>query len=403
MWVVSVERAVTLRGGPRTNRLGCTAGSSNIALVTRISPETIDTLLYMPEGQTLDFKMAQYPIAGASDAQKSEFVKDILAFANAWKDSDAYILIGVQDNHAPPASVVGGVTHIDDATLQQLVNKKTNRAVHFEYVPINHQGKSIALIRIRKEQERPLFLLKSFGKLHQNVVYIRRGSSTFEANPDEIAKMGLAATTSPPSPSITIREHGKRDSAAGTSARLVSRVLEGPSLLSTGGHDSLALRIAESFSDKPPAHKVRQFLRDQALLRPVVVIVDNPGRTLAVDVQVELRIPAVEGLEVRRWAPQPPHVLHIHGALSHEDSFAEERDGEWLVLLLLDKIQPGTSAVSDPLWIGSESPHVLTASAKITGDNFSPIYTELTIAIDVEPGSLDDAEAEYERSLARKR
>jgi predicted HTH transcriptional regulator len=55
----------------------------------------LDALLSEDEGTALDFKRDQYPFEDATDEQKSEFLKDILAFANAWRRSNAYILIGV--------------------------------------------------------------------------------------------------------------------------------------------------------------------------------------------------------------------------------------------------------------------------------------------------------------------
>jgi predicted HTH transcriptional regulator len=82
-------------------------------------------LLNENESTSLDFKRDQYPFVGATDDEKSELLKDILAFTNAWRHADAYILIGVdekQDN-----SVVGVSAHFDDASLQQFVNSKTQR------------------------------------------------------------------------------------------------------------------------------------------------------------------------------------------------------------------------------------------------------------------------------------
>ncbi|CAN5374670.1 MAG: AlbA family DNA-binding domain-containing protein [Pyrinomonadaceae bacterium] len=57
----------------------------------------MEKLLNEDESSALDFKRDQYPFEKASDEQKSEFLKDILAFANAWRRTDAYILVGVED------------------------------------------------------------------------------------------------------------------------------------------------------------------------------------------------------------------------------------------------------------------------------------------------------------------
>ena len=63
--------------------------------------QLLESLLYQEESEALDFKIQQYPFSEATDEQKSELLKDILAFANAWRQTDAYILIGVQE-------VIGG-------------------------------------------------------------------------------------------------------------------------------------------------------------------------------------------------------------------------------------------------------------------------------------------------------
>lgn len=188
--------------------------------------DVIETLLHMSEGPTLDFKRDQYPISGASDEQKGEFVKDILAFANAWKTSDAHILVGVADQAGGRASIVGVSQHYDDATLQQLVNSKTNAPVTFEYIPTTVEGKRVGVIRIAQQQQRPLFLKKDFGRLKRNEVYIRRGSSTVTADPTEVAQMGAAATAAAQEPAVSLELGDPRTHIVhGSSAAVTSRVL----------------------------------------------------------------------------------------------------------------------------------------------------------------------------------
>jgi hypothetical protein len=64
--------------------------------------DLIEVLLHMSEGDTLDFKREQYPLAGATEAQKAELIKDVLAFANAWKNAFA----SSPDNYAIPGALV---------------------------------------------------------------------------------------------------------------------------------------------------------------------------------------------------------------------------------------------------------------------------------------------------------
>jgi predicted HTH transcriptional regulator len=70
----------------------------------------MEELLNEEEGSTLDFKLEQYPFQKASDEEKSELLKDILAFSNAWRRADAYILIGVQEVKGGRSIVKGTTT-----------------------------------------------------------------------------------------------------------------------------------------------------------------------------------------------------------------------------------------------------------------------------------------------------
>ncbi|MCA8075986.1 AlbA family DNA-binding domain-containing protein [Burkholderia cepacia] len=146
----------------------------------------IERLLYSGEGDALDFKLQQYPFENADDDSKSSLLKDILAFANAWRTTTAYIVIGVRDGSK---EVVGLDNDIDDSRLQQFVNAKVNRPIQFAYRSVDFRGQTIGLFTI-PPQARPFYSPKGFGKVRAGIVYVRRGSSTAEASPEEIAKMG---------------------------------------------------------------------------------------------------------------------------------------------------------------------------------------------------------------------
>jgi hypothetical protein len=154
----------------------------------------MEQLLNEEESSGLDFKREQYPFVGASDIEKGELLKDILAFANAWRREDAYILIGVDEVRGGRSAVIGVMGYLNDHELQQFVNSKTNRPVTFSYEAFQFEGAQIGVIRV-EVQERPFYLMKDFGRLRANVVYMRRGSSTTEASMDEVAKMGAAFAT----------------------------------------------------------------------------------------------------------------------------------------------------------------------------------------------------------------
>ncbi|TWT95273.1 Divergent AAA domain protein [Botrimarina colliarenosi] len=155
----------------------------------------LERLLYEDESATLDFKREQYKFAKASEEEKSELIKDILGFANGWRRSDAYILIGVEEAIGCRSNVVGINDHLADHSLQQFVNNLTNKPVQFGYATVPIEGLQIGVIRVEL-QDRPIYLKKDFGKLKKGDVYVRRGSSTDPtkpATPDEIAQMGKAA------------------------------------------------------------------------------------------------------------------------------------------------------------------------------------------------------------------
>ncbi|EMH4161741.1 ATP-binding protein [Pluralibacter gergoviae] len=149
----------------------------------------LNTLRYKSEGTDIDFKSAQYRFTNGSENDKSELLKDILAIANSWRDGTGYILLGFKDQRPNPAEVVGILDSIDDSRIQQFVNSKVKPKLTFSYEEHLYEGKTVGIISIPK-QKRPFYLTSPYGKLKSNVVYVRRGSSTDEAEPVETIAMG---------------------------------------------------------------------------------------------------------------------------------------------------------------------------------------------------------------------
>lgn len=155
----------------------------------------LERLLHEAEGTSLDFKSAQYPFEHATDDEKSELLKDILALTNSWRRTTAYILIGVEEVKGGRSNVVGVDNHLDDASLHQFVNGKTQRPVEFSYQVISVEQTTVGAIEIPL-QSRPTYLRRAFGRLREHEVFIRDGSSTRAATPEEIAQMGAEAVIS---------------------------------------------------------------------------------------------------------------------------------------------------------------------------------------------------------------
>lgn len=162
-----------------------------------ITQDLIRSLLWEEETSSLDFKRDQYPFVGATDDQKSELLKDLLAFANAFRRSDAYILVGVKEVKGWQSEIIGISTDIDDSQFQQFVNGKTNRILEFSYRAMDLDGEKIGIFHIPLQQ-RPVFLKKDYGKLKKNEVYYRLGTSTMTASPDVIAAMGTSSVKAQP-------------------------------------------------------------------------------------------------------------------------------------------------------------------------------------------------------------
>src|SRR4051812_46770213 len=156
--------------------------------------ELFESLLFEEEGTTIDFKKEQYWFVKASDEEKSELLKDILGFANAWRRSKTYILIGVEEVRGGRSNVIGidPSDHLDDHALQQFVNNLVNTPVRFQYRAFTHEGKNVGIFVIDEAQQRPIHLKKNYGKQKKEEVYIGWGSPKERrpATPSEIAQMG---------------------------------------------------------------------------------------------------------------------------------------------------------------------------------------------------------------------
>lgn len=114
--------------------------------------ETFERLLREVESTSLDFKRDQYPFTGVDRDQKSEIIKDILGFVNGWRRCEAFILIGVSETDDAADEICGVAEHMEDASLQQLVNAHLNRPIEFAYEAFEYGGKKIGVIRIPEQK-----------------------------------------------------------------------------------------------------------------------------------------------------------------------------------------------------------------------------------------------------------
>jgi predicted HTH transcriptional regulator len=153
----------------------------------QITKHLFAQILFSNEADKIDFKRDQYPLE--NDRQKSEFIKDIVSIANTQGDGSGYIVLGIKSEPNGSKVRFGIKNHHDDAMLQQIVKDKVNPPPTFIYNPYQEENLSFGIIVIPKSKNRPHVIIKDYGILKRNAVYVRRGSSTDEAAREELEEM----------------------------------------------------------------------------------------------------------------------------------------------------------------------------------------------------------------------
>lgn len=361
-----------------------------------ITNEIVERLRYEGESDALDFKSGQYAFVGASDDEKGELLKDLLAFANSWRRSDAYILIGFQEVKGGRAEVQGISSHLDDAALQQFVNSKTQRPLRFAYSSLSIEGKTIAVLHVPL-QERPIYLVKKYGKLEANVIYVRRGSSTDQARPDEIAEMGRRAPTQH---DVDLDVFFADPQSRKRIEPLVkSLVLEVPPIRTIPDYvlDTGLNPLALSGPSARPDYyrELARFTQVNRLAPPVWVAIENRGASPALDVRLEITVHgnAVRVFDEQSYPDVPraefnPADPNFPRAAQHvnPDLYVTRVGDSWVVEGRADKVQPrSTEWFFDPVYVGSDVSEDLECVVKVFADNLrSPHEQVLVLPVQAE-------------------
>ena len=391
-----------------------------------MNSELFEQLLYEDEGVTLDFKVGQYAFAGADAQQKSELLKDILGFVNAWRRAEAYILIGVREIRGGRSEVVGIAAgeHLDDHSLQQFVNSKTNRPVRLSYEAFCFEGKQIGVVRI-EEQERPVWLTSDYGKLKKDAVYVRLGSSTDPNRPatlDEITKMMEASK--PQAAMLEVQfAHVEKDVAIGTAIQIKEPFVEFPpedeipSLRPPQSHLPPQFAAIASFSQEtlnPDYYrKAAVFAHHQCNFRPIRFVIANCSEVPAEDVRLELELSTASGIEMLEESQRETQFPERSRPYPYAVSSAWERmkfarpkifDGVVDVTCNSDsikieveygKIQPGRQVWTDKLFVACKESGTVHFNGHVFSKNVpKPIRIELSIDFDTSA-----EEADLERFL----
>lgn len=368
----------------------------------------LGSLLYQSEGDALDFKQRQYKFPGGTEDEQSELLKDILAFANSWRRSDAYILIGVKEGEGGKAEVLGETEHPDDSRLQQFVNSKTNRPINFHYSKIDYEGVVVGVIHV-PIQSRPFFSKKDFGKVKMGTVYIRRGSSTAIADPDEVAKMGAANSQSKPNekPELEVFLATGMHQETHTKEKMVCTKLVSvqnyrdipdysPPRVQVGGVYLPVMAFGGSVNAQYYKEFAKYYVHSLSTF-PCKLVVKNVGGAAARDVRLIVEMSYLDGnvhIVSNRKIPQKPEkerefsplVRHINNTPKPSNIEIKKLGDRWRIILQLGKIQPKAESedLDHFLILPTESSKITLNCAIYSDELPEPITDQLYIQCNVD-------------------
>jgi len=383
-------------------------------------PEELEQLLFEEEGPTLDFKRDQYPFSTATDDDKSELLKDFLGFVNCWRRDEAFILVGVEEVQGGRSIVQGVSHHLSDHSLQQFVNRKTNRPVRFRYEACEIEGKQVGVFRIEL-QPRPVFLKRDFGKLKKQCVYVRRGSSTDPtkpADPDEISQMGLGNVFDQRDALLTVRfAKLNTDEVLGEEIEWSADFFEMPkadaippfeerrTAVDLPGHDRMYLPAPSEVNplrqpNRDYFREIAKYLYFHRLFKQIRLVISNVGKTHATDVRLEIRIPLTSNIELADYSgePEEPEKFSDSYLLSSASSIGirpvikepgwvelDKNEDDWKLEIECGNLQPGRSVWTDFFYVGIRTSGETILKGKCFAGNLSePEEFKLAIRTDVE-------------------
>ena len=272
------------------------------------------------------------------------------------------------------------------------------------YEVVRVEGVEIGVIEI-PIQDRPAYAENDYGKVKARVVYFRAGSSTREATPEEIARMGaqqsLEAT---PNLVLSWADAGKRRLLS--SPYLADRLLLEPRL-PANTFDSAARplsvmdRVTFAANDTY-SQELIEYCFQQALYVPLGLALTNESRSAARRVRFVGSIPrsAVEILEYLEPLPQPdllvfspPHLMLPTGD-EVQAQFRRSRD-RWEISVDFGDIRPRETVFThSPIWLAVAVSSVVELRGDLFADNLpEPIQCSLEVRFRVEQRRMERDDA----------
>ncbi|MHC8327265.1 AlbA family DNA-binding domain-containing protein [Pseudomonas sp. LB1P83] len=355
----------------------------------------IEKLLYMGEGASLDYKQQQYVVDGKDFKAKSELLKDILAFANAWRSDDAYILVGVSNS----GEVIGLDHDPDDSRLQQFINSKTNHPIDFSYRSLTYKGINLGLFTI-PQQLRPVYSKSDYGVVTAHTVYVRRGSSTAIADPTEIARMGVAQLNSANAPEHMPELDVKLVSDDDENTKTLSfkyvklNLLDYPDYTSPPERPSAYAIPSLNFDNEDYYRELASYFRKRLGLFKLQLCVTNSGNSYADDVRIyaELKNWKNGNVFLDSELNSRPKKSYLPGGNLYKNITALNRSVDifskkdrTIILFHVGKIHSGESVLTSAVFLDSPPAEMDCVFVKILSDQLrapKEVMIPATIAFD---------------------
>lgn len=144
--------------------------------------EIIRALIGQGENQFVDFKRT---LNLDSARSKAELIKDILSIANS-APQKGYLLFGIEDDK----TIVGLNKFDEEERIQQLAHTYINPPLFLECysVELGLPAQMVGVIEITGT-DKPHKIARTIEQLIHNEVYVRRGSITVKASPEDILRL----------------------------------------------------------------------------------------------------------------------------------------------------------------------------------------------------------------------
>lgn len=176
-----------------------------------LTNQQIESLISCGESETVEYKES---CVLASDGQKAEFVKDLLALVNAHGDEPRYLVIGVANS----GELKGvGANAYDENVYRQIADSAIMPPVPYSFQRYKVQGNEIIVLAVEPSAKRFHLAKKQMAAsgnvvLHKGEILIRRGTSKGALTEWDMERFRQSILDSGPNPELLIEFSDKQQS-----------------------------------------------------------------------------------------------------------------------------------------------------------------------------------------------